>query len=82
MDSKMASTTTEVTLVNTVDDNHSNYTNRDYSHAVWARQLQKMIRRPNTCTFTKIEENNLLPKCQVMQRDIPMAEDTVLMWDH
>ena len=71
--------TTDVTLVNTVDDNRSNYTNRDYSCAVLACQLQKIIGRPSTCTFTKIVENNLLPNCPVMQIDIMMA---VLMWDH
>ena len=74
MDSKMASTT-EVTLVNTIDDNCSNYTNHDYSCAVLARQLQKIIGRPSTRTFTKIVENNLLPNCPVMQRDIMMVED-------
>ena len=76
MDSKMASTT-EVTLVNTVDNNRSNYTNRDYSHAVLPRQLQKIIGRPSTRTFTKTVENNLLPNCPVTQRDIMMAEDII-----
>ncbi len=63
-----------VTLINTVADNRSNYTNRDYSRAVLARQIQKMIGRPSTRTFISIVENNLLPNCPITKRDIEAAE--------
>jgi hypothetical protein len=41
------------TLVNTVDNNKSNYTNRDYSRACLAHQIQKTIGRPSTTAFWK-----------------------------
>jgi hypothetical protein len=63
-----------VTLINTVAANKSSYTNRDYSRAVLARRIQKVIGRPSTRTFLKIVDNNLLPNCPVSRRDIMAAE--------
>ena len=63
-----------VALINTVADNKSSYTNRDYSRAVLARQLQKIIGRPSYRTFLKIVKNNLLPNCPVTREDIIAAE--------
>jgi hypothetical protein len=64
-----------VTLVNTVAANKSKYTNRDYSRAVLARHLQKVIGRPSTRTFLKIIDSNLLPNCPVTRRDVIAAEN-------
>jgi len=63
-----------ITLINTVANNRSNYTNRDYSRAVLARQIQKTIGRPSTRAFISIVENHLLPNCPIMKQDIVAAE--------
>ena len=73
MDSKK--TADGVTLVNTVEDNRTSYTNRDYSRAVLARQIQSIIGRPSVRTYLKIIENNLLPNCPITRRDIIAAEN-------
>jgi hypothetical protein len=65
---------TGVTLVNTVKDNSTNYTSRDYSRALLARKVQHIIGRPSTRTFMHIVENNLLPNCPINKRDIIAAE--------
>eukprot|EP00978_Attheya_sp_CCMP212_P009273 scaffold21935_cov53-Attheya_sp.AAC.1 len=65
---------TGVTLVNTVKDNSSNYTSRDYSRALLARKIQHIIGRPSTRTFMHIVEKNLLPNCPITRRDIVAAE--------
>ena len=65
---------TGTTLVNTVAENKSNYTNRDYSRAELARQIQKRIGRPSTRAFLKIVENKLLPNCPITREDILAAE--------
>ena len=62
-----------VTLINTVANNCSSYTNRDYSRAVLARKLQKIIGQPSTCTFLTIVEKNLLPNCPITRKDILAA---------
>jgi hypothetical protein len=62
-------------LVNTVADNKSRYTNRDYSRALVARQTQKDIGRPSTHGFIKIVENKQLLNCPVTRDDIVAAED-------
>ena len=63
-----------VTLVITVADNRTKYTNRAYSRAALARKIQKMIGRPSTSDFIKIVEGNLLPNCPVTRADIIAAE--------
>jgi hypothetical protein len=65
---------TATILINTVEGNRSSYTNRDYSRATLARNIQKIIGRPSTKAFIKIVENNLLPNCPVTRRDIIAAE--------
>ena len=62
-----------VTLVNTVADNQSKYTNDDYLRAVQARELQVKIGRPSLKDFLKIAENQL-PNCPVTKEDIMAAE--------
>jgi hypothetical protein len=54
-----------VALVNTVADNKVNYTNRAYSRAVLARNIQKMVGRPTTREYLKIVEHNLLPNVRL-----------------
>jgi hypothetical protein len=44
----MNTATTATALVNTVEDNKSRYTNRNYSRAVLARKLQNFISKPST----------------------------------
>jgi hypothetical protein len=62
-------------MINTVDDNKSRYTNRDYSRALLARKIQDTIGRPSTRSYLHIIDNNLLPNCPVMREDILAAED-------
>ena len=69
----MDTATTGITLVNTVEDNKSNFSNIDYSRALLARKVQKMIGRPSNRTFLKIIDNKLLPNCPVTRRDIAIA---------
>ena len=64
----------EAIFVTTVEDNISNYTNKDYSQALLARSLQRIIGRPSTHQLLHIIENNLLPNCPVTRRDVMLAE--------
>jgi hypothetical protein len=64
----------DFTMVNTVDDNKSSFTNCDYSHAVLACKIQKMIGQPSTAAYLKIVKQNLLPNCPITARDILAAE--------
>ena len=66
--------TSNTVLVTTVADNASNFSNADYSQALLARKLQKIIGRPTTRSFIHFIENNLLPNCPVTRRDVLMAE--------
>ena len=66
--------TKDTVLVTTVADNASNFSNADYSQAVLARKLQKIIGRPTTRAFIYFIENNLLPNCPVNRRDVLRAE--------
>jgi hypothetical protein len=61
-------------FVSTVENNHSNYTTRDYSRALLARKLQQNIGRPSTKIFLQIISNNLLPNCPVTTQDVLNAE--------
>ena len=68
-------TSTEgTTLVTTVDDNKSKYTNTDYSRAQLARRIQRMIGRPSTRDFLHFVDNNLIPNCPITRDDILAAE--------
>ncbi len=64
----------QVTMVNTVEDYGTKYSQRDYSKAELARKIQKIIGRPSTKTFLSIVDNNLLPNCPVTRGDIIAAE--------
>ena len=63
-----------VSLVNTVANNATNYSKRDYAKAKLAPQIQRIIGRPSTRTFLSIVEKNLLPNCPVTCDDIIAAE--------
>ena len=63
-----------VTLINTVDDNKSRYTNADYSHAQLAHTIQWMIGHHSTCDFVHFMYNNLIPNCPITRQDILAAE--------
>ena len=69
-----ANGTKDTVLVTTVADNASNFSNADYSQAVLAQKLQKIIGRPTTRAFIYFIENNLLPNCPVNRRDVLRAE--------
>ena len=64
----------DVNLVNTVEDNRIKYSKRDYSRAVLARKVQKIIGRPSTKTFLGIVDKNLFQNCPVKREDIIAAE--------
>jgi hypothetical protein len=72
MDTKSAQEA--VILVNTVEDNGTKYSQRDYSKAEQARKLQQIIGRPSTKTFLSIVDKNLLPNCPVTRADIIAAD--------
>jgi len=61
-------------LVTTVEENKTKYSNHDYSHALLARNIQKLIGRPSTHDYLRIVDNNLLPNCPFTCRNIVAAE--------
>ena len=61
-------------LVNTVAENKSKYTTRDYARAELARKIQIRIGRPSTRTFIEIVEKKLLPNVPITRDDILAAE--------
>jgi hypothetical protein len=61
-------------LVNTVEENRSKFTNREYQNALLARKIQKMIGRPSTRDFIHYVENLLIPNCPIGRNDIMNAE--------
>ena len=67
-------TANDVVLINTVAENKTKYTKRDYDNAMLARSIQKTIGRPSTATFLKIVENNQLPNIPITRQDILAAE--------
>jgi hypothetical protein len=71
----MSTKAKDASLINTVDDNRSNYNNRDYSQAVLARKIQSLLGRPSTQQYKNIVDGNVLPNCPVTSRDINTAED-------
>jgi hypothetical protein len=70
-----AKETSGTVLVNTIEDNKSRYTNRDYTQATLARKLQNIIGRPSARTFVKIVEKNLLKDCPIIRKDVRAADD-------
>jgi hypothetical protein len=65
---------TGITLINTVEGNKSNFTNRDYSRAMLARKVQNIIGRPSDRTFIKIVDDRLIRDCPITRRDISIAD--------
>jgi len=63
------------TFINTVDNNKTKYTIKEYSDAVRARSLQNIIGQPNMQDFIKYMERNMIPNCPVTKADIIRAED-------
>ena len=62
-------------LVTTVDDMKKQYSSRDYSRAVLARNVQKMIGRPSTKQFIEIIDSKQLANCPVTRDDVLAAEN-------
>jgi hypothetical protein len=65
----------ESVFITTVEDKKSNYTKKDYSQALLACRIQRMIGGPSTQQLLNIVDNNLLPNCPVNRQDILAAED-------
>ena len=63
-----------ITLITTVDDNKSKYTNTDYSCAQLAHRIQRMIGWPSTHDFLHFVDNNLISNCPITRQDILVAE--------
>jgi hypothetical protein len=61
-------------LVNTVAENKNKYTNRDYSKALLAQNIQKQFGRPSTRAFIRIVDNKLLPNCPITCNDVIAAK--------
>jgi hypothetical protein len=61
-------------LVNTVEENKSNFSQRDYLRAVQARKIMHTIGRPSLQQFLNILDRNHLPNCPVTRRDALNAE--------
>jgi hypothetical protein len=61
-------------LVNTVAQNKSKFSERDFHRAVDARKLLSKIGRLSQATFLQILDRNLLPNCPVTRRDALNAE--------
>jgi hypothetical protein len=64
----------DVTLLNMVDNNCIKYSQRDYSKAVLACKIQKIIGQPSTQAYITIIEKNLLLNCLITKDDILAAE--------
>ena len=60
-------------LVTTVEENKTKYSNCEYSHALQARNIQKIICHLSNCDFLRIVDKNLLPNCPITHRDIVAA---------
>ena len=65
----------DAVLINTVTDNQYKYSNKDYSQALLARKIQRIIGRPSTRQFVSILNNNLLPNTPVTYHDVMAAEN-------
>ena len=64
----------ETVLVNTVANNKAKYTNRDYSRAVLARRILRIIGRPSERKFRNIIANEQLKNCPVTTDDARAAQ--------
>jgi Zinc knuckle len=62
------------TFINTLTENKSKFSNRDYLRAVAARKLLCKIGRPSMQTFLRILDRNQLANCPVTRRDALNAE--------
>jgi hypothetical protein len=67
--------TSGTVLVNTVEENKSKYTERNYQWALVARRLQNTIGHKSTADLVHIVKENLLKNCPVTTDDIMAAED-------
>jgi hypothetical protein len=63
-----ATTENHTVLVTTVEENKSKYTNRDYSRAKLARQMQTLVGRPELKDFLHHLDNNALPNCPIQRQ--------------
>jgi hypothetical protein len=61
-------------FVNTVKNNKSKFSQRDFLRATEARTILCKIGRPSQATFLKILDRNLLPNCPITRRDAMNAE--------
>jgi hypothetical protein len=66
----------EVTLINTVENNMSKLSHRDYLRAVKACKLMRAIGHPSLQQFLAILDNNQLPNCPITRCDAMNAENT------
>lgn len=62
-------------FINTVDNNKSKYTIKEYTDAVCAHSLQHIIGWPSTRDFITYTEKNMIPNCPITEADILFAED-------
>jgi hypothetical protein len=63
-----------VVLVSTVADNKSSYTDRDYTHAKLARNIQILVGRPELKDFLRDINGNSIPNCPITRQDTINAE--------
>ena len=61
-------------LINTVEDNKSKYSQRDYSRDVIARILQSKIGHPSNKDYIHIFEERILPNSPINKGDVIAAE--------
>ena len=64
----------EVVLINTVENNSSRYSHRDYSQAKIAKKQQRKIGRPSYKDYQTIINNKRLKNCSLMVEDVKAAE--------
>lgn len=70
-----ASKSTGVALINTVDNNKTKYSKKDYLCAKAARRLQNILGLPSTATFLEIADKKRLLNSKVTHCDIVIAEE-------
>ena len=61
-------------LINTVENNSSRYSNRNYSQAKISRKLQRTIGRPSYKDYQTIVNNKRLKNCPLMVEYLKAAE--------
>ena len=65
----------EISLLNSVEENKTKYTKREYAQAVKAHRLYKMVGYPSDKDFKSLIKNHMIHNVQITEQDIDNAQD-------